>query len=159
MERTEEKYDIIRFTAGEFLYYGASIELPQILLDKGDYTKHTEVSIPLGYSRYGGPVVDLPPGMDYPVGLNFAAQLDLSKFSPFDRSGLLPKSGQLYFFANIRNGTGKVIYVDISNNELVRHIKEHEDDFFPVDLLTKYMLTLKHCLKDLESQKNSKWSM
>lgn len=137
MERSVEKYEIIRFTASAILYYGASIEMPQILLDTGKYTKHTEVSIPLGHSRYGGPIIDFPPGLDLPVGLCFAAQLDLQKFSPFDGSGLLPKSGQLYFFADIRNDTGKVIYVDISNNELIRHIKEHEDDFFAGRLVDK----------------------
>jgi hypothetical protein len=100
MDRTQKIFDIIRFTADKTLYYGASIEMPKILLDTGHYTKHTEVYIPLGHSRYGGPIVDLPPGIEYPNGLHFAAQLDLSKFAPFDKSGLLPKSGQLLFFAN-----------------------------------------------------------
>lgn len=137
MDRTQKIFDIIRFTADKTLYYGASIEMPKILLDTGHYTKHTEVYIPLGHSRYGGPIVDLPPGIEYPNGLHFAAQLDLSKFAPFDKSGLLPKSGQLLFFANIRNDTGKVFYADIGNNHLVRHIKEHDDDFFSGRLVDK----------------------
>src|SRR5215203_3917571 len=130
MNRTQKGFDIISFTAGKTLYYGASVDLPQILLETGQYTRHTDIEIPIGHSRYGGPVVDLPPGVDYPKGLLFAAQLDLSKFSPFDKSGLLPASGQLIFFANIRNHTGKVIYVDFPTRNLVRHIKQHDDDFF-----------------------------
>jgi uncharacterized protein YwqG len=137
MDKTQKLFDIIRFTADKTLYYGASVELPQILLDTGRYTKHTDIEIPIGHSRYGGPVVDLPPGIDYPKGFLFAAQLDLSKFSPFDKSGLLPVSGQLLFFANIRNDTGKVIYADIQNESLVRHIKEHDEDFFSGRLIDK----------------------
>ena len=41
MDKTQKIFDIIRFTAGKTLYYGASIEMPQILLDTGNYTKHT----------------------------------------------------------------------------------------------------------------------
>ena len=130
MSNNEKVFDIIQFTGDKTLYYGASINMPDILLSQGNYKKHTEVEIPLGHSRYGGPVVDLPPGITYPQGLRFAAQLDLSKFSPFDKTGLLPKSGQLIFFADILTDTGKVIYADIDNKDLVRHIKEHEDNFF-----------------------------
>lgn len=130
MNNNEKVFDIIRFTGDKTLYYGASIEMPDILLEEGNYKKHTEVEIPLGHSRYGGPVVDLPPGVEYPEGFYFAAQLDLSKFSPFDKTGLLPKFGQLIFFADIRTDTGKVIYADIDNKDLIRHVKEHEEDFF-----------------------------
>src|SRR3954447_10776197 len=129
MNKTQKVFEIIRFTADKTLYYGASIDMPQILLHTREYMKHTEVEIAIGHSRYGGPVVDLPPGVEYPKDLFFAAQLDLSKFSPFDKSGLLPLSGQLLFFANIRNNTGKVIYADVPNENLVRHIKEHDEDF------------------------------
>jgi len=137
MDKIQIIFDIIRFTADKTLYYGASIKLSQILIDTGDYTKHTDVDIPIGHSRYGGPVVDLPPGIEYPNDLIFAAQLDLSKFSPYDKSGLLPKTGQLLFFANIIKDTGKVIYVDLPNENLVRHIKEHEEDFFSGRLVDK----------------------
>lgn len=130
MDNSKKIFDIIRFTGDKTLYYGASIEMPDILLEAGNYKKHTEVNISLGHSRYGGPVVDLPKGIEYPQGLFFAAQLDLSKFSPFDKTGLLPKTGQLIFFADIMTDTCKVIYADIPNSELVRHIKEHEDNFF-----------------------------
>lgn len=94
------------------------------------YVKHTEVEITLGQSRYGGPVLDLPKGLVHPENMRFAAQLELEKFAPFDKTGLLPKSGQLIFFADIRHDTGKVIYADVPNESLVRTIVEHEGDFF-----------------------------
>lgn len=130
MDESKKIFDVIRFTGDKTHYYGASIKMPDIILQSGYYKKHTEVEIPLGHSRYGGPVMDLPPGVEPPQGLDFAAQLDLSKFSPFDTYDLLPKSGQLIFFANIINDTGKVIYANISNNDLVRHVKEHEENFY-----------------------------
>lgn len=120
MDNNKKIFEVIRFTGDKIFYYGASIEMPDTLLQSGNYKKHTEVNIPLGYSRYGGPVVDLPSDVEYPQELYFAAQLDLSKFSPFDKTGLLPKTGQLIFFADIRTDTGKVIYVDIPNSDLVR---------------------------------------
>lgn len=130
MEKNEIIFDIIRFTGDKISYYGASIDMSHSLLQQANFKKHTEITIPLGHSRYGGPVVDLPPGVKYPEGLYFAVQLDLSKFSPFDNTGLLPKSGQLIIFADIMTNSGKVIYADVPNTELIRHIKEHEDNFF-----------------------------
>lgn len=155
MNNNETVFDIIRFTGDKTLYYGASIELPGILLEEGNYKKHTDVEIPLGHSRYGGPVVDLPPGVAYPGDLYFAAQLDLSKFSPFDKTGLLPKSGQLIFFADIRTDTGKVIYADIDNKDLVRHVKEHEEDFFSGMLIDQVLAdteTLAERFRDPEDE-------
>lgn len=130
MDNSQKTFDIIRFTGDKTIYYGASIQLHDILLQSGNYKKHTEIEVPLGQSRYGGPIIDLPAGMALPQGLCFAAQLDLSKFAPFDKTGLLPKTGQLLFFADIRTDTGKVIYADVPNADLVRHIKEHEDNFY-----------------------------
>jgi hypothetical protein len=130
MSNLDKPFQIIRFTPHDKQYYGASIELPEILLEDGDYVKHTEVKIDLGQSRYGGPVMDLPKGVTPPEEFNYAGQLDLAKFSPHDKTGLLPKTGQLIFFADIVNDTGKVIYADVPNSELVRHVVEHEDDFF-----------------------------
>lgn len=151
MNKTNTTFDIIRFTGDKTLYYGADIEMPDILLETGNYKKHTEVNIPIGHSRYGGPVVDLPTGVEYPQGLYFAAQLDLSEFSPFDKTGLLPKSGQLIFFADIRTDAGKVIYADIPNSDLVRHIKEHENNFYSgmlVDRIFADTETLSERLRD-----------
>lgn len=161
MDNNKKIFDIIRFTGDKTLYYGASIEMADILLQSGNYKKHTEVNIPLGYSRYGGPVVDLPRGVEYPQGLRFAAQLDLSKFSPFDKTGLLPKTGQLIFFADIRTDTGKVIYADIPNSDLVRHIKEHEDNFFSgmlVDQIYTDTEKLSERLRDPEDENEKEYA-
>lgn len=128
MDKTKQKFEIIQFTADNSQYYPASMEHQSWMPE--NYVKHTEVEISLGHSRYGGPIVDLPSGIEYPKDMKFAAQLDLSKFSPFDKSGLLPKTGQLIFFADLMNDTGKVIYIDIPNEKLVRITKEHEDNFF-----------------------------
>lgn len=135
MERTKQIFEIISFTADQRRYYPASMKHESWMSE--NYIKHTEIEIPLGHSRYGGPVVDLPDGMEYPKDLRFAAQLDLSKFSPFDKSGLLPKKGQLIFFADVINDAGKVIYTDASNEKLVRITKEHEDNFFSGVLVDK----------------------
>jgi len=155
MDRKNQVFNIIEFTGEGTLYYGASINMPDILLEEGNYKKHTEVEIPLGHSRYGGPVVDLPAGVSYPEGFCFAAQLDLSKFSPFDKTGLLPKSGQLIFFADIMTDTGKVIYADVDNKDLVRHVKEHEDNFFSgmlVDEIFAGTETLAERFRDAEDE-------
>ncbi len=128
MDKKKQIFDIISFTADEKEYYPASMERQNWMTDNN--VKHTDIDIALGQSRYGGPVVDLPIGMEYPEGLRFAAQLDMATVSPFDKTGLLPKKGQLIFFADIRNDIGKVFYADVPNEELVRVTKEHEDDFF-----------------------------
>ncbi|WP_139921776.1 DUF1963 domain-containing protein [Hymenobacter sp. DG01] len=131
-------FDIIRFTPTGPRYYGASIQFQPILLESGEYVKHTELDIPLGLARYGGPVVDLPPGMAPPDGLRFAAQLDLSQVAPHDPSGLLPTSGQLYFFADITTTQGIVFYADVPNEQLVRTVQEHEDNFFEGRLIGRF---------------------
>jgi Domain of unknown function (DUF1963) len=130
MDRNTKTFDIIRFTGDKTRYYGASIEMPDILLQYGNYKKHTEVDIPLGHSRYGGPVLDLPPGFVQPDGFRFAAQLDLSQFAPFDKHHLLPQSGHIFVFADIIHDTGKVIFADIPTADLVRHFVEHDDNFY-----------------------------
>jgi hypothetical protein len=128
MDKYRKKFDIISFTADEKQYYPASMKKSSWM--PGTCIKHTKIEIPLGKSRYGGPVIDLPHGIEHPKDLRFAAQLDLAEFSPFDKSGLLPKTGQLIFFADIINDTGKVYYADVPNDKLVRTIHEHEDNFF-----------------------------
>lgn len=121
-------FNIISFTAGSKQYYPASMEQQNWMEDM--HVKHTDISIAPGQSRYGGPVIDLPPGVTPPENLRFAAQLDLSRFSPFDKTGLLPKTGQLLFFADLLHDKGKVIYADVPNDQLVRTINEHTDHFF-----------------------------
>lgn len=128
MSRIETKFDIVRFTPDGKQYYPASMEHEDWMPD--NYVKHTEMDVALGQSRYGGPVIDLPEGVEHPQELRFAGQLDLAKFSPFDASGLLPKTGQLIFFADLLTDTGKVIYADVPNERLIRTVREHEDNFF-----------------------------
>jgi hypothetical protein len=51
----QRTFDIIEFTGQDHQYYGDSIYMPDILLTSGKYVKASEVTIPLGHSRYGGP--------------------------------------------------------------------------------------------------------
>lgn len=125
-----EIFDIIELRPATKHYYGDSLEMPEILLEDGLLVKANTLDIPLGHSRYGGPIADLPKDFDYPEDLRFAAQLDLKKIAMHDESGLLPKSGHLFFFADIMTDKGLVAYADIDNNELERVVKDHEDNFF-----------------------------
>jgi hypothetical protein len=126
----QRTFDIIEFTGQDQQYYGDSIQLHPLLLASGNYVKASELAIPLGHSRYGGPVVDLPPGVAYPVGLLFAAQLDLAFFAPHDKTGLLPRTGQLLFFTDALTEAGQVLYTEVPNDQLVRVVREHQDNFF-----------------------------
>ena len=92
----DKTYNIIQFTGQNRRYYGDSVVMSEAVLARGNYMKMSEMDIPLGQSRYGGPLVDLPPGETYPDRLLFAAQLDLSVFSLHDSSGLLPTTGRLF---------------------------------------------------------------
>ena len=130
-----KNFEIISFTAAKRQYFPASMDWEDWMPET--YVKHTEVEIALGQSRYGGPVIDLPKGIGHPKNMRFAAQLDLSRFSPFDKTGLLPKSGQLIFFSNIRSTKGQVIYADVPNESLERTVVEHKDDFFIGVLIDK----------------------
>jgi uncharacterized protein YwqG len=136
MDNSKETFEIIGFKADKRRYYPASMKKQNWMTD--DHVKHTDLDIAPGQSRYGGPVMDLPPTVQHPAGLRFAAQLDLAKVSPFDKTGLLPKSGQLIFFADIRNDTGKVIYADVPNDQLSRKIVEHDDNFFEGILIESF---------------------
>jgi uncharacterized protein YwqG len=133
MVERKETFDIIRLKADSKRYYPASMGRQSWMKDNA--VAHTDIEILLGHSRYGGPVIDLPRGVAHPGDLKFAAQLDLSKISPHDPLGLLPMQGQLYFFADIRRDKGKVIFADVRNDDLVRQIVEHEDDFFEGTLI------------------------
>ena len=83
-----------------------------------------------GQSRVGGPIVDLPPGVGYPDGMTFAAQLELAKLAPLDRRELLPATGYLYFFVGPQGETGQVFHADVGARSLVRAVREHEGWFF-----------------------------
>ncbi|WP_060872551.1 DUF1963 domain-containing protein [Myroides odoratus] len=124
----DKTIDIIRFEAAKQQYFPVSLGKQNWM--KARDVPHTELEIPLGHSRYGGPVIDLPPGVEHPEGLRFAGQLDLAQFAPFDPYGLLPKTGQLLFFVDIMTDEGQVIYADVKNEDLVRIVVEHEDNFF-----------------------------
>lgn len=124
----DKPFDIIKFYADKRQYFPAYLGR-QSWMKESDVL-HTEIDIPLGHSRYGGPIIDLPIGVEPPEGLYYAGQIDLALFSPFDKTGLLPKTGQLIFFVDIMTDTGKVIYADVPNKELVRHIVEHDNNFF-----------------------------
>ncbi len=124
----DKLYDFINFTAHKNPYFPASMDKEDWMGES--WLKHTEIQIPLGHSRYGGCVIDLPKGVDCPTNMKFAGQLDLEKISPFDKTGLLPKKGQLLFFADIKKSIGKVIHSDVENDDLTRVINEHEDNFF-----------------------------
>ncbi|NRA63430.1 MAG: DUF1963 domain-containing protein [Pseudobacteriovorax sp.] len=111
------------------------------------WVKHTEITIPMGHSRYGGPIIDMPPHVARPVDLEFVAQINLGEFSKFDKKDLLPKTGQLIVFADIRKDKGLVIYTDTSSEQLVRHIHEHESDFF-AGILVGNIRNNSECLRD-----------
>lgn len=128
MQNTSRSFNIISFTAHPKQYYPASMKHESWMPE--NYIKHTELDIPMGQSRYGGPVIDFPPGISHPENLRFAAQLDLKAIAPFDTTGLLPKQGQLLFFCDLITNAGKAFYADVPNDALVRQIVEHEDHFF-----------------------------
>src|SRR5215216_5242242 len=106
MSKTKKDFKIINLVADSKNYYPASMRKTRWMGE--NYVKHTKIQIPLGHSRYGGVVIDLPKELKHPKGLRFAAQLDLATISPLDPTGLLPKTGHLYFFADLVNDKGKV---------------------------------------------------
>jgi len=126
MNRTEFK--TIKLSPSAKRYYPASSDISE--WSDNTYIKHTEVDIPLGKSRYGGPIVDLPDGVIYPEDMRFAGQLDLAEISKYDQESRLPKSGQLIFFSDIVEDKCQVIYADVANEQLKRSIVEHEENFW-----------------------------
>jgi uncharacterized protein YwqG len=102
------------------------------------YDNYLELIIPLGCSRIGGPVVDLPDDIDYPDGYTFMAQINCSDIKSFDKDGLLPENGFLYFFVKDYNNDGIVYYSDKDISLLKRVIKEHEKEYFSGKLIIDY---------------------
>ncbi len=93
--------------------------------------------MPLGQSRIGGPVVDLPPGFQPPDDLFFVAQLDLAWLGPADSGELLPDNrGFLYFFFNLFveeagiRQVAKVHYFPGAARQLRRTVREHTSWFW-----------------------------
>ena len=132
----DKTFDIIEITADNKQYYPKSLGKQSWMEDQ--WVAHTEMDIPLGQSRYGGCVIDLPKGVEIPSDMRFAGQLDLAEVSKCDTQNRLPKTGQLIFFAAIENGVGKVIYKNVNNNDLERVIVEHEDNFFSGVLISGF---------------------
>ena len=124
----KKEFDIIELVPDSKSYFPNSMKKEDWMEE--NCVKQSEIEISLGKSRYGGCVIDLPLDVKIPKGMRFASQLDLSEVSKYDKSNLLPKSGQLLFFADIRKDEGKVIYRDVKNEDLTRVIEEHEDNFF-----------------------------
>jgi len=123
------KESVIRFTPSEKSYYAKSIE-SDFLRSQENYISSELIHVPIGKSLIGGPFVDLPEGIEYPEGHTFVAQLKLKDFAKFDARSLLPQSGYLYFFTTEYGETGKVFYADVSESQLRRVTKEHEQNFF-----------------------------
>ncbi|SDI46010.1 protein of unknown function [Desulfosporosinus hippei DSM 8344] len=141
----EEKYCVIRFSPlgkeyhqawdeayHEQLYKEYSIDKPLYQMKselESEYDDYKKIDIPIGISRIGGPVVDLPENLKYPEGYSFLAQIDLALFSKHDKLGLLPDRGYLYFF--VKDGDkGLVFYENVEKDKLKRINKEHEDWYF-----------------------------
>ncbi len=132
-----KEFSFIQFSAGQ---HYVQEEFVKHNKDSLMYAPHIHdykrIEIPIGISRIGGPLVDLPDSIDYPEDMVFVAQLDLEKFSAHDKSSLLPKTGQLYFFWNSKyqkNSNGyynHVFYMDVKKDSLQRVTKEHIDSFY-----------------------------
>lgn len=131
----KKTFNIISFTAADKTYYPSSMERASWMPE--NWVPVDQIEIPIGTSRYGGPVMDLPPGVAPPADLNYAGQIDLSRFWPSDASGLLPEKGHLIFFADIGADMGRVIFTECETDLLVRTVREHEDDFFSGTLIDK----------------------
>jgi uncharacterized protein YwqG len=103
--------------------------------DREMYDIYSELDIPIGKSRIGGPIVDLPDGINYPDNFIFLAQIDCSEYKKCDRLGLLPDKGFIYFFTRDPGNVGCVFYTPKSKDALKRIIKEHLDWYYNGQLL------------------------
>lgn len=146
-------FTIIRFTPQARWYYPKSVDLG-ILANSKDYIEHTSMPVPLGCSRIGGPIVDLPKVITYPNNMFFAAQLNLNDFSKFDAFDLLPRSGFLYFFIGGYGDSGRVFFTDVTAEDLTRVVKEHEQWFWDGCLIDG----IYNEEEDLKSRYSEDWS-
>ena len=120
----KETYDIIKLILSE---------------DEYDGDNYLKLNIPMGCSRIGGPVVDLPDDVLYPEGYYFMAQLNCTAIKPFDKIGLLPEKGFLYFFARNYLQEGYVFYTPKGKEYLHRVAKEHEDCYYSGKIINQYI--------------------
>ncbi|MFS4416612.1 DUF1963 domain-containing protein [Maribacter sp. 2307ULW6-5] len=155
MNIPKDAFDIIGFEADERKYYPSQKQMDQLkkywsAKEQRNNLLYSDMEIPLGHSRYGGCVIDLPKNEPFPLApeeydhptyqiakdgfdanyLRFVAQFDMEKVGAQDKTGRLPKTGQLYFFADIYNEKGHVCYVDVAADELERVIVKHDDIFY-----------------------------
>lgn len=124
------------------------------------YIDENTGDVKTGFSNFFAGV-DVPCGFkwpyfkDYDTGerkpLEFLAQLDMSVVSKYDKNGLLPKTGYLYFFIDFNyyggyevgdNGYGKVLYFDVDKSNLTRHANEYIEAGY-----TKYYHAIPSILK------------
>lgn len=134
-----DNFNIIRFTPTGEWYYPESVELG-ILAKRKNYTPHTKANVPVGASRVGGPIIDMPGGIAVPDNMRLAAQLNLSDFMSIDPYELLPKKGYLYFFIGGFGDEGKVIYSNCDASFLERRIFEHENWFWDGCLIERFYI-------------------
>ncbi len=163
MEIKKKEFDIIVLYAAENEYFPSQ----DFIEDFKEYwsedelkTKfvYSDLDIPLGQSRYGGPVIDIPKNTAFPIArdefdhptydiskdgfdanyLRFVAQFDMSEVGPYDQTALLPQKGQLYFFADIYNEKCKVFYIDVANDDLERIVVKHRDNFYQGCLIERF---------------------
>ncbi len=114
----EKGYDIIRLhPSGRF--YEKAAEAPEM---------------PLGQSRVGGPILDLPEGFEPPPDLFFVAQLDLAWLAPSaNKKYWLPDDrGFLFFFYRMfaDRQVGHVHYFPGTARQLRRVVREHPGWFW-----------------------------
>lgn len=87
------------------------------------YEVEVESSLVPGSSKLGGSP-DLPKGTPYPVdnegrAFEFAVQINLEEIAPFDKEGILPKTGILSFFINKKTKNCLVLYFEGKDLETV----------------------------------------
>ena len=121
----KETYDIIKLTLSK---------------DEYDSDNYLEIDIPMGCSRIGGPVVDLPNDIEYPKDYYFMAQLNCTEIKSFDKVGLLPEKGFIYFFTRNYLQEGYVFYTPKDKESLHRVTKEHEENYYSGKIIEKYKM-------------------
>lgn len=96
-------------------------------MDRKEYDNYLERDIPIGASRIGGPIVDLPDDIKYPEGYYFAAQLNCEELKQYDELNLLPQKGFIYFFTRHPGDNGIVLYSPKGSKDLKMVTKEHSE--------------------------------
>ena len=140
----EKKYNIIKLILSEEDYDGDN---------------YLEFNIPMGCSRIGGQVVDLPDDISYPEGYYFMAQLNCAEIKPFDKIGLLPESGFLYFFTNEGIDNGCVYYTSKNKESLHRVTKIHDGVYYYGKIIEKFQMETEKLSSRYELEDEAKeWS-